>query len=61
MTISAGHYQAPRWRKKRKPGRVRCLSCGKPWDSPDVTRTRICDGCKRSEVVPLGRIYRVRL
>ena len=28
-----------------KPGTCTCLRCGKPWQSPDVRRRRICPRC----------------
>ena len=28
------------------PGTVKCLDCGKPFESPDRIRIRRCSGCK---------------
>lgn len=32
-----------------KPGRRKCMSCGKQFVSPDVERIRRCSKCKRNE------------
>lgn len=37
-----------------RPGRCRCLRCGRQWESPDLRRRRICDRCTYSESA-LGR------
>ncbi len=38
-------YLFPNRTRPSAGGKVRCLKCGKPWESPDRKRRRICPDC----------------
>jgi hypothetical protein len=61
--VTGCHYRSGKafhGRVARKPGRCKCLGCGRAWDSPDVRRVRFCNNCTYSaERNQTGRIYRL--
>lgn len=44
---------------KSKAGRPDCMCCRQPFNSPDVTKIRICGRCKAADRLPDNMTYAV--